>query len=41
MYAVELYAKVRKTDLNDGLIQREVALHFGLSRNTDLTVTYS
>ena len=31
---MELYAKVRRAVLIDGLSQREAALHFGLSRNT-------
>lgn len=34
MYTVELYAKVRRSVLIDGLSQREAALHFGVSRNT-------
>lgn len=34
MYTVELYAKVRRSVLIDGMSQREVALRYGLSRNT-------
>lgn len=34
MYTVELYAKVRRSVLIDGMSRREAALHYGLSRNT-------
>lgn len=34
MYTVELYAKVRRSVLIDGMSQREAASHYGLARNT-------
>jgi len=34
MYTVELYAKVRRSVLIEGMSQREAAGHYGLSRNT-------